>query len=297
LRTIQLRWAATCATCGVALAARQPAAWDAGAKAAHCVGHAREGDDATPHPEPAAFPTPPAIDTGVAGASASRQYERRSDTEQRRKEEVVARDAQWRAALIAQRPMLGRVVSAMTLPPSIAPESQPTGAWKVGAEGERRVAEILDACPRVMALHDRAVRGSRANIDHIAVAPSGIYVIDAKKYTGMVESHNRGPLFQPDWRLRVKGRDQTKLVHGVISQVQVVRDAISPDMAGLPIRGVLCFVGAEWPRFFRRPLQIAGVAIVWPDALTDLVTQEEVSAEIPVEQVARELAAALPRAR
>ena len=33
-------------------------------------------------------------------------------------------------------------------------------------------------------LHDRRIPGTRANIDHIAVASSAVWVIDAKRYNG-----------------------------------------------------------------------------------------------------------------
>ena len=61
------------------------------------------------------------------------------------------------------------------------------GRFAKGAEGERLVARMLEEkCPDVLFLHNRQ-RGSRArdgDIDHIAVAPSGVHVIDAKHYEG-----------------------------------------------------------------------------------------------------------------
>jgi hypothetical protein len=34
----------------------------------------------------------------------------------------------------------------------------------------------------VAVLHDRRIPGSRANIDHIAIAATGVWVIDSKRY-------------------------------------------------------------------------------------------------------------------
>jgi hypothetical protein len=51
---------------------------------------------------------------------------------------------------------------------------------------------------------DRRIRRSRANIDHIAVASSGIWVIDAKRYNGKVEV--RKPLLGTP-KLIIAGRD------------------------------------------------------------------------------------------
>ena len=46
-----------------------------------------------------------------------------------------------------------------------------------------------------MVLHDRAVPGGRANIDHIAVVPSGVWVIDTKHYRGRLEQRDLGGWF------------------------------------------------------------------------------------------------------
>ena len=43
----------------------------------------------------------------------------------------------------------------------------------------KRLADVPDTF-RVM--HDRRIRGTKANIDHIAIGPSGVWVIDAKRY-------------------------------------------------------------------------------------------------------------------
>jgi Nuclease-related domain len=67
-------------------------------------------------------------------------------------------------------------------------------------------------------LHDRRIPGSRANIDHIVVAPCGVFVIDAKNYKGRVEKRDRGGFFSTDCRLYVGGRDKTPLVAGWLSR-------------------------------------------------------------------------------
>jgi hypothetical protein len=47
-------------------------------------------------------------------------------------------------------------------------------AWRRGAEGERIVGTAIDALtgPEVRALHDRLIPRSKANIDHLVIAPS-----------------------------------------------------------------------------------------------------------------------------
>lgn len=54
--------------------------------------------------------------------------------------------------------------------------------WRRGAEGERLTARLLDALPsrRWAVWHDLAVPGSRANIDHLVVGRTGVWVVDTK---------------------------------------------------------------------------------------------------------------------
>src|SRR5205085_1810838 len=79
-------------------------------------------------------------------------------------------------------PRIGSFILAVTSEP------QSTRAWASGAAGERRVAERLAvlAGEDVLLLHDRRIPGTRANIDHLAVGPAGVYVIDAKRYRDAV---------------------------------------------------------------------------------------------------------------
>jgi hypothetical protein len=236
------------------------------------------------------------LESGVAGGSARREYERRAAKELRRKELAVERDTAWRRETIEARPVLGRVRAALVAKPTVTPESQSTTAWKTGAAGEERVAEILAPCVELKALHDRRIVGTKANIDHIAVAPSGVYVIDAKKYAGAVEARDVGSFFRRDYRLYVGGRDRTKLVEGVRRQVTLVAAALDDSEAAL-VRGVLCFVGAEWPLVFRRPVTVAGVTAVWPLGLPSLLQPKNPPAiSVDVARVAQRLAEAFPPA-
>jgi hypothetical protein len=57
-------------------------------------------------------------------------------------------------------------------------------AWRRGATGERRTARLLDPLERQgwVVLHDLAVPGSRANLDHLVIGPGGVFAIDSKQY-------------------------------------------------------------------------------------------------------------------
>jgi hypothetical protein len=91
-------------------------------------------------------------------------------------------------------------------------------------------------------LHDRRRPGSRANIDHIAIAPSGVYVIDAKRYRGKIKVER--PLFGAA-KLRINGRDRTQLVHGLEKQVEAVSRVTSEITSDIPVHGCFCFVAPE----------------------------------------------------
>lgn len=165
-----------------------------------------------------------AEDRGWAGSSAHHEYARL-----RRERERMLRDA----------PPLLRDLLA-----DAARHSRALSAWERGAKGEAIVGRILDGVDGIRVLHDRAMPGRSANIDHIVIAPSGVYVIDAKHYT----EHPRfeAPPGEPDRRRRlwVGHEDRTALVDAARWQAAVISAILGEP--GIPVRGVLCFVGADW---------------------------------------------------
>ena len=74
-----------------------------------------------------------------------------------------------------------------------------------------------------MTLHNRRMPANRGDIDHIAVAPSGVYVIDTKDWKGKVEIQS--PWFGAP-KLLINGRDRTKLIDGLERQVAAVRSVL-----------------------------------------------------------------------
>lgn len=159
-----------------------------------------------------------------AGASARREHDRRRATRER-----AARE---------RHPRIGWLLLKLMAPPAHE------RAWERGAEGEERAAtriEQLLAGSGVVLLHDRRLPASRANIDHLAVGPGGVTVIDTKRLAGKVEVRGRGQRAQ----LRVGGRDRTKLLDGVQRQLAAVTAAVP----GVEVRAALCFVdpaGLPW---------------------------------------------------
>jgi hypothetical protein len=168
-------------------------------------------------------------DPGEAGRSARRESERKR---------------QRRLQSTAPRSSLASLIAAL-FGPSVKEKRQVAEekAWATGATGEQLLAESLARrCPEVSMLHDRRMPNSRANIDHIAVAASGVYVIDAKRYRGKIKVLK--PLFGAQ-KLKIAGRDRTKLVDGFGNQVAVVKAALVDVAPDAPVRGCLCFVAPE----------------------------------------------------
>jgi len=179
---------------------------------------------------------------------------------------------------------------------AVKDDPQSTTAWEAGAEGEERVGALLDrlSSERIKVLHDRRIPGSRANIDHLVVAPSGIHVIDSKKYAGRPERRAEGGIFRPRVeRLFVGGRDRTTAVEGVLRQVEVVRTALSG--ATVPISGYLCFVDADWP-LLEPAFSVRRVTVLRPKRLKKVLGCDGPVSPAEVDRLHRALAWVFPPA-
>jgi hypothetical protein len=179
---------------------------------------------------------------------------------------------------------------------ALSEDPQSTRAWQRGSAGESKLAQALAKLERddVIVLHDRRVPGSRANIDHLVVCPSGVFVVDAKLYTGQVHVKDVGGLFRRDLRLFVGGRDCTRLAVGMAWQVEATEAALGG--AEIPVSPVLCFIDAEWP-LLGGPREFRGVPIESERSLKRGVARP---GELDLEEVretAMVLAQALPAHR
>lgn len=135
-------------------------------------------------------------------------------------------------------------------------------------------------------LHDRRMPGSRAIIDHLAVTPTSVYLIDAKRYQGRPPLRVEGGLLRPRVeRLIVGRRDRTKLVDGVLKQVETVRTIVGDQ---IPIRGVLCFVDADWP-LISGTFATRDVQVLWTTRLLSNFAQAGALDADAVGRVHREL--------
>ena len=197
------------------------------------------------------------------------------------------------ALLGISAPWVGAIVALAVAVRLLAP-SQSEVAWRRGAEGERIVGEALErlADRGVQALHDRRIPKSKANIDHLAVTPSGVFTVDAKRYRGKLEVRTGGD------ELWVAGCNRSKLLDQAQRQAEVTRTALADaGYPSVPVHPALCFVETEWPLLFR-PKHADGVILSSPKWLADrlLPDGEPQLTAAQVEQVAAALAARLPPA-
>lgn len=260
-----LRRDVACAVCAQPVTAGTKAWWDSTARTVTCQSCASGTVPAPPSPEVAPTVVEPTADLrpvdepGVAGASARRECDKRH---QRREDKV-------RAA----HPKIGGFLLAVT------DEPQSIKAWDKGADGEQHVGRILDRLAsedKIRVLHDRRVPGSRANIDHIAIAPTGVWVIDSKNYTGRVEQRTTGSIFKPGPnKLYVNRWDRSAAIAGVLKQIVVVAASTGPliDTHALEVTGMLCFTQADFA-LFARPFTIDGVAVHWPRSMIKAITAD-----------------------
>jgi Nuclease-related domain len=145
----------------------------------------------------------------------------------------------------------------------------------------------------VIALHDRRVPGSSANIDHIVVGPSGIYVIDAKyRETGRVQLRRPGSIFRPaPPQLWVGGRNCTKLVTSMAKQLDVVKVAL-PEELHPHLRAILALVNVDWG-VFPTAFEIGGVLVAWPKEVARVVDRAGPLSAAEVKSTAGQLATRL----
>jgi hypothetical protein len=112
--------------------------------------------------------------------------------------------------------------------------------WKKGATGEYMMGRYLhmNLSRESVILNDRAVPGSAANIDHIVISESGVWIIDTKKWKGKIE-YKADRFDSINTRLVVDGQDRTwkveKIYDLVIPVAQIIGD---PDV---PIHQAVVF--------------------------------------------------------
>jgi hypothetical protein len=213
---------------------------------------------------------------GTPGAGARREHARRLDRHQTR--------------VRTAHPRLGGLILALSDDP------QHVRAWQTGAVGEEEFGRRLSGCagPALKVLHDRKLPRSSANVDHLAVTAQSVWLLDAKRYQGRVETRGQGLFSKRPPDLFVGGRNQTKLIAGVKRQVAAVRSLLAPLAGELgmaeapPVRGALVFVNAEFG-LFSSPFVVDDVWVGWGKPIRKRLG-EQTAGTLPVDAVAKRLA-------
>lgn len=279
-KRMKLRYAGTCRLCSADLPARAQAIYERATKTVRCVACSPTeptdaAADVTATDTQAVVVAEEPIDIGTPGASARREFDRRHGKREQR--------------VRTNHPKLGGLILALSEDP------QSTTAWNTGALGEERLGRRLNelAGDNLRVLHDRRIPGTKANIDHLAVTATGVFVIDAKKYAGRPTLKVEGGILRPRTeKLLIGTRDHTKLVDGVLKQVTVVRRTIPDD---IPVHGVLCFVEAYWP-LLGGAFTTRDVRVLWPKKLYPQLAADGPLRTATIADLHHQLAHALPAA-
>lgn len=113
---------------------------------------------------------------------------------------------------------------------------QRAARYTAGAAGERRTAQLIDPLRHEgwTILHDRALPGTRANVDHLAISPTGAVLMPDSKHWSA-----RYPLTVRDRRLWHGTRDVTSRLDGLRHEQQTVARVL-----GGPVTPIIAMHGA-----------------------------------------------------
>jgi len=160
--------------------------------------------------------------------------------------------------------------------------------FEAGEEGERTTAKALTVLPaEFLVHHDLHIDGSEANVDHVVVGPTGVYVIDSKHWTGRV-STAKGTL----WSGR---HPQRRALMNLAWETACVAGALTSTGVGVPVSVISVTGSGRGDRAF----EIDGTWVLPVERLTDFLTAGPSHVPAGVARVASEALSArrLPRAR
>jgi hypothetical protein len=164
--------------------------------------------------------------------------------------------------------------------------------WERGAEGEQATASALDALPGEVwtVFHDVRWPGRRyANVDHVAVGPPGVFVIDSKNWSGTIAVRNHV--------LRQNGRPREEAVAGAAEAALAVA-GLTPVVVPQHVYPVLCFVHNEALTGWARDVMVCSTTNVVqllssrPEVLPPHILTE---ARLQLDAMFRSATAPLPR--
>ncbi len=108
-------------------------------------------------------------------------------------------------------------------------------SWSVGAEGELKTAAVLNALPDdYFVFHDVIMGNSSANIDHVVIGPTGVFVLDSKNWARTIEKDRWG-------RWSYNSRPVARTIKSTMAETMWVVDALDPEVKRWGI-----YVHAAW---------------------------------------------------
>lgn len=135
--------------------------------------------------------------------------------------------------------------------------------WAKGIEGERAAAEHLAPLESegYILLHNRKVPGSKGDIDHVVIGPTGVAVVETKNWGGRVEL--RGD------RLWVGDHERTWAVDQLYREALAVQVALGDELTRhrVTVTPILCVIGGA----ARSARSVNGVAIAVGRDLAGLI--------------------------
>jgi hypothetical protein len=242
-------------------------------------------EPAPPQPQPVLPAQQATGSLGHPGRSARTQYRRRRATELA----AWTPSLTWRAPLVAAAGLVAGTLAAQTGLPGSGPigltvavlvgwrlrfrPSAQARAWQRGAHGERQTARLLDRLGRdgYVSFHDLAMPDSPANLDHLVVGPSGVFVIDSKQWTGQVRQSADGLVWHDHYRL-----DRT------LATVRWQAETLG-HFLGVPVAPLVCVHGA---RIQGGVLHAQGVAIIPATRLRSALGSDQVLSEVDIQRYA-----------
>ncbi|MFB7845502.1 nuclease-related domain-containing protein [Streptomyces sp. NPDC056053] len=155
----------------------------------------------------------------------------------RTKTPTTGAGASAKARARALRTPAVRIADAFNIPTQ---RGQEAGRYAVAAEAEKRTADRIDPLRREgwTILHDLALPTGRANVDHLAISPTGVVIMpDTKCWSARYRIHTRGGrLFHGD-------HDVTDRLRGLRHEASTVSRGLGVPviplvvMEGAPIEG------------------------------------------------------------
>jgi hypothetical protein len=140
-----------------------------------------------------------------------------------------------------------------------------------------RIGMLDSLGPSTCALHGRRIPGARVDLDHVLVAPTGVFTIEARDATARMDPQAN--------RLWVGRRSRSRYLDQARDQADAVRRILeAAGIVDVPVIPTLWFASVQWPLLIA-PQQPGDVRVVDTRGLVDLARGDRVLTDEQVWQV------------